>query len=112
MNTLDDTQTTDGLGPLGVAATVAALTPEQLSQQVDLAQRLLGMAVNGTPTVSPVFPQGGIDLALHALLTAYMSLADAYELHTHQSALMAYRAATELARVHHSRTLCAPSQIQ
>lgn len=112
MNTIEDTQARESTGELGVAATVAALTPEQLSQQVDLAQRLLGMAVNGTPTVGPGFPGGGIDLALHALLTAYMSLADAYELHTHQSALMAYRAAAELARVHHSRALCAPSQIQ
>lgn len=94
-------------------AAIAALTPEQLSQQVDLAQRLLGMAINGTPTLPMAgFPTAGIDLALHALLTAYMSLADAYELHTHQGALMAYEASMELARVHHNRALRAPSHVQ
>lgn len=111
MNTPD--HTAQQADPTRLTTTVKALTPEQLSQQVDLAHRLLGMAVNGTPTLPMAgFPSAGIDLALHALLTAYMSLADAYELHTEQAAFQAYQASLDLARVHHSRALRAPSHIQ
>lgn len=92
---------------------LSKLTPEQMSQQVDLVQRLLSMAVNGTPPVRAAgFPVSGIDLALHALLTAFISVADGYELHTFQGAVMAYKASLELNRVHYNRARRAPSQVQ
>lgn len=98
---------------LSQSALAALLTPEQITQQVDLAQRLLGMAINGTPPVDRnTFPNGGVDLALHALLTAYMSLADAYEPHTQGAAYLAAQASVSLDRVHNARALRAPAQVQ
>jgi hypothetical protein len=97
--------------PLGAA--LHALSKEQLDQQIDLAKRLLGMAINGTPAVSrEAFPTLGIDLALHALLTAYMSLADAYELNTHRAAHLAVQAGLSLDTLHTNRAIRAPSQVQ
>jgi hypothetical protein len=102
-----------GCIPLYAGGRMIALTPEQLSQQVDLAQRLLGMAVNGTPQLDQAaFGSTGIDLALHALLTAYMSLADAYELNTETAARMADAATRQLVDAHINRLARAPGRVQ
>jgi hypothetical protein len=98
-----------GLNP----SVLSGLTREQADQQIDLALRLLGMAVSGAPTTTlPRLHGQGIDLALHALLTAYMSLADAYELNTVSAALLASEAGLQLAGLHARRAARAPSQIQ
>ena len=104
----------DAIARLGLNQPVhAGLTAPQIDQQIDLAQRLLGMAINGTPAVDKQsFPDSGIDLALHALMTAYMSLADAYERNTAQAAYMAAQASVALDRLHHNRSLRAPAQLQ
>ena len=107
----------DAIARLGLSQPVhAGLSAAQINQQIDLAQRLLGMAINGAPAVcdeaGDPFPSSGIDLALHALLTAYMSLADAYERNTTQAAYMAAQASVALERLHQHRLLQAPTQIQ
>lgn len=53
------------------------LTREQMNQQVDLALRLMHMAMAGAPTPADGSPLTSDRLALHALMTALGSLAAA-----------------------------------
>lgn len=53
------------------------LSQEQMNQQIDLALRLMHMAVNGGPTPDSASGLTTNQLALHALMTAFGSLAAA-----------------------------------
>lgn len=53
------------------------LTPAQMAQQIDLAQRMLRMASFGTPRVESADPLAPQLLVLHALITAYQAVATA-----------------------------------
>lgn len=102
------------LPTIGNCATrLAPLTEPQVMGQVNLAGRLLSVAVQSN--LHPDKPDTGglpIDLALHALLTAFMSLADAYELHTERAANMAAGAYVGLQQAHATRLARAPQSIQ
>lgn len=53
------------------------LTEAQKLQQVDLSRRILHMAYLGTPRVDSTNPDTPALLALHALATTYLAIADA-----------------------------------
>jgi hypothetical protein len=88
------------------AAAVLQLNDEQLAQQADLARRILNMAYLGTPRVLSDDPNTPALLALHAVSTAYMAMAEAnpgitdsagqvaFDMSHHLRALVEKRAAT------------------
>jgi len=59
------------------AAAVLQLNEAQLAQQSDLARRILNMAYLGTPRVASTDQNMPALLALHALSTAYLVMAEA-----------------------------------
>lgn len=91
----------------------AQLTHEQINELIDTTKRLQSMAILGTPTLpNGAFTGLQMDLALHALLTAYMSIADAFPLHTRRAALMAERAGLSLHTLAVRRACLFPQQVQ
>jgi hypothetical protein len=89
--------------PTATADGALPLTPEQMSQQVDLSLRLMQMALRGAPS-----PSEGVDLtlnelALHGLMTAYASLASADQALTYRAACALLTVSQDLARQHENR---------
>lgn len=95
--------------PVVNASTIAAehlnLTPEQHKQQVDLCIRLVHMVTHGVPTVCGVEPQANTELALHALITAYMALSVAQPRLTEVAARLALSVSHELTVTHELRAI-------
>lgn len=84
------------LSPLAHLAPLALLSPQQLDQQVDLSRRILHMAYLGTPRVDSTDPDLPALLALHALRTTYLAMAEANPGITHTAALLAHDMAEHL----------------
>lgn len=60
-----------------MSTTVLQLTEAQLAQQADLARRILHLAYLGTPSVQSQDQNLPALLAIHAVSTAYMAIAEA-----------------------------------
>lgn len=72
------------------------LTAPQLDQQLDLSRRLLRMAMLGVPRTSNPAPADAELLAVHALLTAVLALAEATPAITTSVAHVAFEASHKL----------------
>lgn len=86
---------------------LSTLSKTQVDQQIDLAKRLMRLAVLGTPNVGAPSAEAAdhacIQLALEALMTAYMALAEANTSTTGTAAAVAFSVAERLMHLQDQR---------
>lgn len=93
------------------AASHLKLSPEQLAQQADVCNRLLHMACAGVPTPAADSTVDRTMLAMHALITAYMTMAAANKDATDAGARLALAICHELTMTHELRLMQAKDPV-